>query len=223
MRRPLRSTLPALAGALATTLAFAGCLAEPTAPAEVRCSYAGASYRAGERFAATDGCNSCSCEENGRIACTLIGCVAPGCLVGGRRYATGESFPSSDGCNTCTCMPAGVACTERACFDAGSDASADAPADAPRACSYGGSTYPDGATFPATDGCNTCACTAGSVACTKKACVDAGDAGNDAGYTCPPDGTINCQPAVPPALAPLCSGPQHDFIVAKCPGVRFVY
>lgn len=38
-------------------------------------------------------------------------------------------------------------------------------------CSYGGKTYAEGASFPATDGCNTCTCGAGGmVGCTKMAC-----------------------------------------------------
>ena len=39
-------------------------------------------------------------------------------------------------------------------------------------CSYGGATYNPGASFPSTDGCNTCSCgPTGSVGCTKKACI----------------------------------------------------
>jgi hypothetical protein len=39
-------------------------------------------------------------------------------------------------------------------------------------CSYGGQTYASGASFPSTDGCNTCNCgTGGTVGCTKMACV----------------------------------------------------
>ena len=42
-------------------------------------------------------------------------------------------------------------------------------------CTYGGQTHPVGASFPATDGCNTCTCGAnGSVGCTKIGCVDGG-------------------------------------------------
>ncbi|MBS2019743.1 MAG: hypothetical protein JST00_43170 [Deltaproteobacteria bacterium] len=39
-------------------------------------------------------------------------------------------------------------------------------------CNYNGSTYAEGASFPSTDGCNTCTCgTNGAVGCTKRACV----------------------------------------------------
>src|SRR5688572_4202660 len=38
-------------------------------------------------------------------------------------------------------------------------------------CAYGGKNHAVGATFPSTDGCNTCTCGAGgTVACTDKAC-----------------------------------------------------
>ena len=32
-------------------------------------------YRAGESFPASDGCNACTCSENGQIACTLMACI----------------------------------------------------------------------------------------------------------------------------------------------------
>jgi hypothetical protein len=43
----------------------------------------------------------------------------------GNGHAAGESFPSADGCNTCSCGADGtVACTTRACVDAGPTGSA---------------------------------------------------------------------------------------------------
>ncbi len=42
----------------------------------------------------------------------------------------------------------------------------------PTGCDYAGSHYDVGASFPSTDGCNTCSCgSTGSVACTKRLCV----------------------------------------------------
>jgi len=41
----------------------------------VQCEYNGVKYNAGQGFSATDGCNSCSCGEDGQIACTLIACL----------------------------------------------------------------------------------------------------------------------------------------------------
>ena len=40
------------------------------------CTFAGDTYQIGERFEAGDGCNRCSCEEGGAVACTEIGCTA---------------------------------------------------------------------------------------------------------------------------------------------------
>lgn len=44
-------------------------------------------------------------------------------------------------------------------------------------CSYGGKDYPSGASFPSQDGCNTCSCDMGAVACTEKACGGGGPTG----------------------------------------------
>jgi len=49
-------------------------------------------------------------------------------------------------------------------------------------CTYGGKEYPTGASFPSQDGCNTCSCQMGSVACTEKACGTGGSTGT--GPTC---------------------------------------
>lgn len=122
----------------------------------------------GETFPAEDGCNTCRCEADGRVACTLIGCE-PGdggasgggdvCQYGGKTYRAGDTFPSTDGCNSCSCGPGGsVGCTERACLPLGG-------------CAYGGKRYAVGDAFPSTDGCNTCSCGQdGTVACTRKLC-----------------------------------------------------
>ena len=40
----------------------------------VTCTYNGQTYAPGDSFPAADGCNSCGCNEDGRVACTLIGC-----------------------------------------------------------------------------------------------------------------------------------------------------
>jgi hypothetical protein len=113
----------------------------------------------------------CFDNQGNQIPCPTDG-GASVCEYLGKTYMIGSSFPSSDGCNTCSCQTTGsVACTERACFDAG--------VDAPTTCDYAGVRYVAGATFPSTDGCNTCSCSATGVACTKKACVS--DAGTSDG------------------------------------------
>ena len=37
------------------------------------CLYGGKTYKSGDGFKSTDGCNSCSCED-GQVACTLMAC-----------------------------------------------------------------------------------------------------------------------------------------------------
>lgn len=46
---------------------------KPVPTGSANCTYRGKTYKSGERFPATDGCNSCSCDK-GRIACTTIAC-----------------------------------------------------------------------------------------------------------------------------------------------------
>ena len=38
------------------------------------CEQAGVKYEAGETFTCDDGCNTCTCEEDGSITTTLIEC-----------------------------------------------------------------------------------------------------------------------------------------------------
>ena len=122
------------------------------------CRHGGKTYDVGDSFPAEDGCNTCTCEKGGGVACTQIGCVGS-CLYDGSSYAVGEQFPAKDGCNTCECRPDGdVVCTEEACEEG---------------CMHDGMFYPVGASFPAGDGCNTCECLdAGSVSCTLAVCAD---------------------------------------------------
>ncbi len=60
------------------------------------------------------------------------------------------------------------------------------PTPPPPTCTYNGTPYQFGQTFPATDGCNTCTCTySGQVSCTEMACNVTGDP-----PTCLVDGTV---------------------------------
>jgi Pacifastin inhibitor (LCMII) len=63
--------------------------------------------------------------------------------------------------------------------------------DTPSACAYGGRSYASGTSFPSSDGCNTCSCQDGAVACTLRACADGGqDAAGDGGVTCVYGGVV---------------------------------
>jgi hypothetical protein len=42
----------------------------------------------------------------------------------------------------------------------------------PQTCHYNGTIYKSGDGFPSTDGCNTCGCENGQVACTLMACEE---------------------------------------------------
>jgi len=111
----------------------------------------------GSSFPAGDGCNECSCQEGGSVACTTMAC--PGCYYEGQAYQPGDTFPAGDGCNECSCeVNGGVSCTWMSCPQP--------------MCNYLGASYPAGASFPDRDGCNTCTCDAsGAVGCTKLACL----------------------------------------------------
>ncbi|EYF03289.1 hypothetical protein [Chondromyces apiculatus] len=122
------------------------------------CNYDGETYDAGENFPAGDGCNTCFCDSDGSVGCTLAACDEPPgvCDTPQGPIAAGESY-SSD-CNTCTCQPSGdVACTAIGCVDT---------------CYYEGEMYHVGESFPDADSCNTCTCMDdGNVACTDTACA----------------------------------------------------
>ncbi|HOD25399.1 MAG TPA: hypothetical protein PKK83_24090, partial [Polyangiaceae bacterium] len=109
------------------------------------CEYDGKSYKVGDSFPAADGCNSCACNEDGSVVCTLVDCERVTCEYNGKSYEVGDSFPAADGCNSCACNEDGsVVCTLVDCERI--------------ACEYNGKFYEVGASFPAADGCNSCAC-----------------------------------------------------------------
>ena len=165
--------------------------------ATVDCAVDGKTYQRGESFDASDGCNSCSCTEDG-VSCTKANCVAT-CEHDGNVYELGDTFGASDGCNSCECTEGGVACTLLGCpepvcdyngqnyelgatFEAGDGcntcsciengevACTDMACPEPD-CIYAGESYQEGESFPALDGCNTCECTASGIACTDIACA----------------------------------------------------
>jgi hypothetical protein len=138
----------------------------------VSCTYAGKTYGVGATFPDTDGCNKCSCEAGGQVACTLLACFdassdGPTTCIdsNGAVRKDGEAWTTSDGCNSCSCAAGTASCTHRTCL---SDAGAT---DGAGTCQYQGVTHAAKDTFPAADGCNTCTCTSGGlVACTVQSC-----------------------------------------------------
>jgi hypothetical protein len=67
------------------TLALVGCGGNSVDDKQ-SCMYGGHVYEAGDSFPAEDGCNTCSCESDGGVACTLRGCDS--CLDISNRYAS---------------------------------------------------------------------------------------------------------------------------------------
>lgn len=119
------SALVALLGLLAS---FSGCSGGLLSGGG--CTYGNERYGEGETFPDKDGCNECSCGEDGQVACTDRACAPVGCDYGGRRYDVGSSFPGSDGCNQCTCQEGGqVACTLIDCADSCEDIEAKRAAE----------------------------------------------------------------------------------------------
>jgi hypothetical protein len=107
---------------------------------------------------------------------SVPGDAAPGtCSYGGNTYQAGASFKDPFSCNTCHCGADGfVGCTLIYCpSDAAS--AGDWP---PPVCAYDGESYQVGASFPSSDGCNTCECSLTGVECTMRLCIP--DAGPDA-------------------------------------------
>ncbi len=140
------------------------------------CEVDGVEYDVGDEVPSQDGCNTCTCTEEGGLACTEMYCPPGGGCTGddGTQYEAGQSFPSPDGCNTCSCSPDGeIACTAMGCDPD------------PGGCNYGGDNFAVGESFPSTDGCNTCSCSAdGQVGCTEIACACDPTLVCDAAITC---------------------------------------
>lgn len=87
------------------------------------------------------------CQPECSIACLRYD---PVCGTDGNTYGCGQADAHCHGVEVAypgECQPAGV-------------------------CTYDGKTYKAGESFPSSDGCNTCSCTAGGlVACTLRACL----------------------------------------------------
>lgn len=99
-----------LIGACVGTSSEVGKLDDPDAgmmPGAAGTDGNGAICEVGQSKPAGDGCNTCTCTEDGEWACTLVDC---------QTCTPGEMAPAGDGCNTCSCTEDGNwACTEIGC------------------------------------------------------------------------------------------------------------
>lgn len=158
------------------------------------CEYDGQQYKTGDRFSIDQGCNQCSCTEDGEIICTERACAT--CEYEGETFNVGEGYSPDHECNQCTCNESGeFVCTRSICevtcgsYAVGEVVSSDAcqtctcmetgdvecllsPCAEP-VCEYENITYTVGDSFPASDGCNTCSCEdAGVTICSQMPCVN---------------------------------------------------
>jgi hypothetical protein len=144
------------------------------------CRVAGERHATGERFSAADGCNTCSCLDDGTIACTRDACVSaitaadaatgvclpgnPACMVdrgcrdGDRFLGFGETF--RDGCRSCRCENLEVPAKGRLiCIAYCSTADEPCgPEERCDSCSIGERSFELGAIVSCPDGCNVCSC-----------------------------------------------------------------
>ncbi len=174
------------------------------------CTYGDTVYQDGDSFTANDGCNTCSCT-GGEVTCTEMACAAicggfagatcaedeycayePGDLCGAAD-ASSTCLPRPEGCDmmyepVCGCdgVTYGNDCTAAAA-GTGVMSEGECPVVGEASCTVRGIEVPSGATVGAEDGCNTCSCSDGSLACTRMACPQPTSCGGEGDAPCDAD------------------------------------
>lgn len=100
----------ALGAALGAALTAIGCTGIEDAGEGFEsfvCSVGGQSYRAGDSIPAADECNTCRCEADGTVLCTLRSCGVA-CNLEDMVIAPGETVVIDSGCAVCLCLTGGV-------------------------------------------------------------------------------------------------------------------
>ncbi|HLV20311.1 MAG TPA: Kazal-type serine protease inhibitor domain-containing protein [Polyangiaceae bacterium] len=205
-----------------SALALAAACGDQDPIGERDCQQGDLVYAHGQTWTCDDGCNHCACVD-GQVQSTAMACepseacggiAGLGCDDGyycrypesascGAGDATGECAPVPDVCITiddpvCGCDGRSYSNACEAALAQVSVQHAGACEEPSGACVVDGKTYPDGAEIPS-EGCNTCVCHAGTVACTGEACpTEPGDAGAPSG-ACLVDGETWPDGAVVPS------------------------
>ncbi len=84
-----------------------------------------------------DGCNTCTCDKDGSLTCTLIFCP--------ETCTDGDTKIADDGCNTCGCTDNAWACTKKACEVKACGARAGDTCSDTEYCAYTAGDYCGGA------------------------------------------------------------------------------
>ena len=90
--------------------------------------------------------------------------------VTGARHALNDSYIGEDGCNKCKCREGGSACTRKYCPKEEREVVVRS-AEADKCVDNRGVLHEVGESYTHVDGCNTCRCTAGGGACTRRFCI----------------------------------------------------
>ncbi len=81
-------------------------------PTTRNCTVGGIVHAPGESW--SDGCNSCSCGENGDVGCTARICPPDFCTYQGVTHKIGDTW-KSDSCTSCSCDAQGIASCKNTC------------------------------------------------------------------------------------------------------------
>ena len=163
-------------------------------PSVFSCTYEGGQHAPGSSYPAADGCNTCTCQSDGRSVCTDAACPArKACngqandcpsgffcklALGASCDARGECMPKPTPSEPCA-TGGGLVCGcdgetyESACAAAEAGTSVLHPSFC-GGCDYAGMTHAGGTTFDSDDGCNTCTCdgATGEVTCGADTCPE---------------------------------------------------
>jgi hypothetical protein len=132
----------------------------------------------GEVTPAGDGCNTCTCQMDGTLACTMRACMGPLVCDAGLADCDGDE---SNGCETNlerspdNCGQCGNVCLSATGAMQRCVAGMCASTDGGGTCVYQGTDYELGDSFQARDGCNVCTCSGdemgAAVECTTLGCM----------------------------------------------------